>query len=304
MRVTVLAGGTGSAKLLRGLAAVLPDFSVVANVGDNVWMHGLYICPDIDIAMYTLAGVANRRLGWGVKGDTFAFMDQLGRLGGETWFSLGDRDLATHVMRTESLRRGESLTKVTEKLCGRLGVRQRVLPATDSPVQTWVETPKGAMLLQDFWVRLKGGPAVSGIEYRGAPASTATEQVREAIMTAERIVVCPANPVTSIGPILAVPGILKFLRETPARIVALSPMKGSAPFSGPAGKLLKASGGTSDSVGVATRYETFLDALVIDKGDRALAGVVSRKGIECRVSDIGMARPSDERRLARELLRV
>ncbi len=206
MRVVALAGGTGSAKLLRGLASFDLDLTVIANVGDNVWMHGLYVCPDIDIAVYTLAGLADRRRGWGIEGDTFSVLKQLGSLGQETWFGLGDRDFATHIVRTRALKEGRTLTQVTQAACRAHKVRAKVIPATDSTLETRIVTPEGELNLQEFWVKKQGRPAVTAVRYEGASSATLTKEVETSIDKADYIVVCPANPITSIAPMLAIPG--------------------------------------------------------------------------------------------------
>jgi LPPG:FO 2-phospho-L-lactate transferase len=302
LRVVALAGGTGSAKLLRGLSALGVDLTVVANVGDNVWMHGLYVCPDLDIAMYTLAGLADRRRGWGIDGDTFRTLAQLGQIGEPTWFALGDMDIATQLARTRMLREGLTLTSVTEKLRKAFHVAQTILPLTDDPVETRILTPAGYVHLQEFWVRDRGRPAVRGVVYKGASQARFTEDVEEAIKRADRIVLCPANPVTSIGPMLAVPEFSRRLSRTKARVTALSPMVGRAPFCGPAAKLMKAVGMRPDSVGVAQIYSEFLDSLIINRSDAGLAGEVEELGIKCVLSDTLMRDRSDEERLSKELM--
>lgn len=302
MKVVALAGGTGSAKLLRGLASLDLDLTVVANVGDNVWMYGLYVCPDIDIAVYTLAGVANRRRGWGVEGDTFTVLRQLGTLGQETWFALGDKDLATHLLRSNALREGKTLTQVTEQACMAHRVRARVLPVTDSPLETKILTPEGEMNLQEFWVKRHGEPRVSAVRYNGATKAALTKETEESIRRADVVILCPANPITSIGPMLAVTELRKALAITPAKVSALSPMIGKRPFSGPAAKLMMASGTSPDSVGVAGLYVDFLDAIVINRTDRRMVDEINRLGIRCHLSETRMTSPAAERRLARELL--
>ncbi|HME18647.1 MAG TPA: 2-phospho-L-lactate transferase [Nitrososphaerales archaeon] len=300
--MVALAGGTGSAKLIRGLASLECELTVVANVGDNLWMHGLYVCPDIDIPIYTLAGVEDRSRGWGIEGDTHAVLGQLATLGRETWFTLGDRDIATHILRTAALREGRTLTQATEELCRSYGLKARVLPATDSPLETRVITREGEMNLQEFWVRRRGMPHVVGVRYKGAASSAVTAQVEEAIRAADDVVVCPANPVSSIGPILAVRGISELLSRARARVSALSPMVGHAPYSGPAAKFMKATGTSSNSIGVANLYLGFLDAIMIDRRDENMAGEIQRLGIECRLSDTRLGSRAAERRVARELL--
>jgi LPPG:FO 2-phospho-L-lactate transferase len=302
LRVVALAGGTGSAKLLRGLASLECDLAVVANVGDNTWMHGLYICPDLDIAMYTLAGASDRKRGWGLRGDTFAVLRQLGELGQETWFALGDRDMATHILRTKWLREGRTLTQVTRDLCRSYRTRAEVLPVTDSGLETKIVTEEGEMDLQQFWVKKRGKPRVTGVRYEGASEAAVTREVEDSLEKADFVVVCPANPVTSIGPMLAVKGLRKALASTSARVSALSPMVGRTPFSGPAAKLMKAAGTSPDSVGVAAMYSDFLDAIVIGRRDRGMVDAIERLGVRCRCSDTRLGSPAAERRLATELL--
>jgi LPPG:FO 2-phospho-L-lactate transferase len=301
-KVVALAGGTGSAKLLRGLSSLDCDLTVVTNVGDNVWSHGLYVCPDADTAMYTLAGLADRSHGWGIEGDTFSVLKQLDSLGQETWFALGDRDIATHLVRTAALREGRTLTQVTNNLCRRLGVKGRILPVTDSVVETRIKTENGEMNLQEFWVKNHGDPEVRGVRYRGASRSRITPYVERGLEQADAIVVCPANPITSVGPMLAVGGMREALAKASASVSALSPMIGKTPFSGPAGKLMKANGTSPDSLGVAGLYSDFLDTLVIDRSDREMAQGIRRLGVSCRLSDIRMHSRASERRLAMELI--
>ncbi len=302
MKVVAIAGGTGSAKLLRGLVGLGVDLTVVSNVGDNIWMHGLYVCPDLDIAMYSLAGIVNRKLGWGLEGDTFHALAQLERLGQVTWFSLGDRDIVTSIIRTNLLRSGRTLTAATEDLRKAFRVKQRLLPVTDEPVETHIVTPIGEFHLQEFWVRDHGLGAVEGVKYIGSSKSKVTRLVEKAILEAARIIICPANPVTSIGPMLAVPGFGRLLAKSGARISSLSPLIGRAPFSGPAAKLMKAVGLRPDSVGVARRYSDFLNSLVIDRTDAKLSQPIKRLGVDCRLSDIAITGLEDAMRLAKELL--
>jgi LPPG:FO 2-phospho-L-lactate transferase len=280
------------------------DLTVVANVGDNAWMYGVYVCPDLDISCYTLAGLADGDRGWGISGDSFEALAALKRLGGAAWFTLGDQDLATSLHRTEMIRSGATLTEATASLGEGLGLKCRVLPVTDDSVSTMITTPDGDLNLQEFWVREKGLPQVTRVWYSGARKARVTPEVGACVEGADRVVLCPANPVSSIGPMLAVPGFARLLAKTPARVVAISPMEGRRPFSGPAAKLLKAGGVRQDSVGVAALYSEFLDAFVISRSDSALRGGIESLGIRCVLSDIQMSSPKDELRLARELLRA
>jgi LPPG:FO 2-phospho-L-lactate transferase len=304
LKVVALAGGTGSAKLLLGLHRLPIDLTVVANVGDNFWTYGVYVCPDIDITIYTLAGLADRSKGWGIAGDTFEVLSQISRLGAETWFRLGDRDMALCLLRTELMREGDTLTGATERARRALRVDCPVLPVTDDPVETRLVTSRGDTHLQEFWVRDGGRPRVFSIRYKGAKGARLSARVASALADADRIVVCPANPVTSIGPILAIPGLSAILAGSSARVVALSPMQGSAPFSGPARKLMRAMGSRPDSVGVARLYSRFLDGVIISDSDSAMRERIEKLGVHCITTDTRMKGPEDEQRLSKVLLEV
>jgi len=304
LKVVALSGGTGSAKLLRGLSRLKIDLTVVANVGDNFWKYGVYVCPDIDIATYTLAGVADPDKGWGIRRDSFNVLEQLTRLGEETWFRLGDKDLATCLWRTELLQKGASLTRATLLICDSYGVKEKVLPACDDHIETRIITEKGDIHLQEYWVKERGRPVVTGVRYRGAIRARLTKEVARAISDADRIIVCPANPVTSIGPMLALPGFRTLLRGSGARIVALSPMVGESPFSGPAGSLMKAVGESPSSRGVAKLYGGFLDSIVIPDSDAYMRPGIEGLGIRCVTTDTLIRGPEDEHRLAKEMLRA
>jgi len=298
MKVVALAGGTGSAKLLRGLSRLPIDLSVVANVGDNFWAYGVYVCPDVDIATYTLAGISSPR-GWGIAGDSFQALASLARLGEETWFRLGDRDLAVCLARTDMIRRGSSLTEATERIAKSLGAGCPILPVTDDHLETRIMTPAGGLHLQEFWVRDRGRPRVVGVKYEGARRAEPTREVADALSAADRVVICPANPITSVGPMLAIRGFRRLLRETGADVVALSPMEGPAPYSGPAGKLLRGTGTTPDSLAVAGLYSDFVDCIVISERDAPLADRIRALGMECLTTGTRIGGPADGLRLAR-----
>lgn len=300
-KVVALSGGTGSAKFLRGLLE-LSQFTVVANVGDDAWFHGLRVCPDIDTVTYTLAGLGDSRRGWGIEGDGFAALEQLERLGEEgTWFKIGDRDMATHLFRTKLLGEGRSLTEATSAIADALGVRGcKILPATEARVETRIATKeKGELHLQEFWVREKGTPTPAGVRYVGAASARPTAAVLRSIASAERIVFCPANPVTSIMPILAIAGVRGALRRSRARKVAVSPMLGRAAFSGPAARLMAALGFEPSSAGVTRLYRGLLDAIVLDESDRDLVPRISATGVSCRLAPTLMRTRTDEVRLAK-----
>lgn len=300
-RVVALSGGTGSAKFLRGLKTVT-EFTVVANVGDNDWFHGLYVCPDVDTVTYTLAGVADSRRGWGVQGDTFEALGQLKRLGAEdTWFNIGDADFATHLLRTKMMGRGKTLTEVTSTIAKKLGVRGcTILPAADQHVETRIATLEmGEMHLQEFWVREKGRPTPKGVRYIGARRARATPQVVGSLASADRVIFSPANPITSIMPILSIGGFRRALRASRARKVAVSPMVGEGAFSGPAARLMTAKGLEPTSEGVATLYKGLIDVMILDEGDRGQRAAIERLGVSCHFTSTLMRSRQDEERLAK-----
>src|SRR5918994_1791684 len=252
MKVCALAGGVGGAKLASGLQDVLPpgDLSVVVNTADDFDLWGLHICPDLDTVMYTLAGIANPDTGWGVSGESFETLNILERYGEEIWFKLGDRDLATHVLRTSRLRLGMTLTEVTAELSGALGVKSVVLPMSDDPVLTVLETPEGRLEFQEYFVRRRQKDEVLGVELRGIEEAGPTKSVLVAISGADAIILCPSNPVVSVGPILALPGMREALASSPAPKVAVSPIVGGKALKGPADRMLASLGHEVSSTGV------------------------------------------------------
>lgn len=299
--VVAVSGGTGSSKFLRGLREETA-FAAVANVGDNEWFHGLYVCPDVDTVTYAMAGILDTERGWGVRGDEFRALGQLKRLGAErTWFNIGDADLGVHILRTAMMEGGKTLTEVTREIAERLGVRGcEILPATDSTVSTRIVTKEmGELSLQEFWVRERGLPAPKRVRYAGASAARPTREVLARLESAERVILAPANPVTSTMPTLSVGGFRRALLRSRARKVAVSPMIGRGAFSGPAAGLMAASGLEPTSEGVARLYRGLVDAMVLDESDRAQARAIERMGIECRFTSTLMKSAEDERRLGK-----
>lgn len=309
-RVTVLAGGYGGAKLSHGMALAASDPSnvtVVVNTGDDMELHGLAISPDLDTVMYTLAGVANQVTGWGVVDETWSGAEMLARYGAATWFRLGDRDLATHVMRTAGLREGRTLTDVTAKLASALGVKVRILPMTDDPVRTRLRTDAGWLEFQDYFVRRHHADPVHELRFDGIADARPTPQVLDALAAAALVVLAPSNPFVSIGPILALPGLERALQAVRARgapVVAVSPIVAGAALRGPADQMLRslAGDGQATAAGVARHYTArlpgLLSALVIDQEDAAAAREVERAGIPALVAPIVMRDDADRRRLA------
>ena len=300
MKVVALAGGVGGAKLAHGLAMRLApeDLTVVVNTGDDFEHLGLSISPDLDTVMYTLAGVANAETGWGLAGESWNFLDALGRLGGETWFRLGDRDLATHVERTRRLRAGETLTAVTGALCDALKVGPRILPMTDDRLRTWVESEEGRLEFQEYFVHRQCRPRVTGFVFEGSALPTA--QVMEALERAELIVICPSNPFVSIGPILALPGVRERLRGR--TVVAVTPIVGGQAIKGPAGKMLAELKLEVSPVAVARYYEGVLNGFVLDVVDEGMANEIASAGLKVAVTDTIMRSDADRARLAQSVL--
>lgn len=302
--IVVLTGGTGGAKLVEGLAAVMnpADLTMVCNTGDDCVFHGLHISPDIDTITYTLGGMSDVDKGWGIKGDTFTTLNQLRRLGDEAWFNLGDKDLATHITRTRLLSEGQTISEITTRIGRALGVQSTILPMADERVETFVKTPAGEISFQEFFVKARWTPEVLSVRFAGAESSRAAPGVIEAIHAAHAIVVCPSNPITSIGPILAVPGIRNALKEADAPVVGVSPLIGNSAISGPAHKLMIACGWDASVMGVAKCYSDFLDLLLIDQADYPRAGEIEQLGIQTVCADIRMNSAADKARLARQLL--
>jgi LPPG:FO 2-phospho-L-lactate transferase len=307
MRVVALAGGVGGARLAHGLQQVLApgELTVVVNTADDTERHGLLVCPDHDTVLYTLAGVANRDLGWGVAGETWAVMDQLAVYGEESWFRLGDRDLAAHIVRTARIRGGASLTAVALHLQASLGLSSRILPMTDSPVRTRVLTDDGWLDFQDYFVRLRQEPDVRAVSFDGAATAAVTAEVREALGAAEAIVVCPSNPIVSIAPILAVPGMRDAIdasRASGVRVAAVSPIVGGRALKGPADRMLASLGHEVSALGVARILAGLADVFALDAIDATLAPDVAALGMRPVVTDSVMTDDASRARLASEVL--
>jgi LPPG:FO 2-phospho-L-lactate transferase len=308
MKVTALAGGTGAAKLVRGLVGCPElgmggaDLTIIGNTGDDTEVWGLHVSPDLDSVMYALAGLLDRGRGWGRVDETWECRDAMATLGAPTWFNLGDRDLATHLTRTAALRGGRSLSDVTLELTRGLGIAARLVPMSDDPVRTRVRTPETWLTFQEYFVRERARVKVLEVEYDGAERARPAPGVLTAIADADLVVVCPSNPITSIGPILAVPGIAGALVTTRARVVAVSPIVGSAAVSGPAGELMRARGLPVSPVGVATAYAPWLDALVIDTTDATEVAGLGTLGATALLADIVMTDAASEVTLARRVL--
>ena len=304
MRITALAGGIGAAKFLTGLVHVVPaqDITIISNTGDDIELCGLRICPDIDTLLYTLGGLVNTNTGWGIEGDTFECLTSMSRFDLPTWFKLGDRDLATHIYRTTELRSGRSLSKVTDSMRNALKVQSTVLPMADSYCPTRVLTDEGEMHFQEYFVGRLCKPRVIEIRLDAATTAEPAPGVREAINGSDAVLICPSNPFISIGPILAVPGIREELRNTKAKVIAISPIIGGRALKGPAADMLKDLGHQVSTLGVARIYSDFLDCFVLDRVDIALEQDIQRLGIRPIVSDTVMTNIESKVRLADEVM--
>ncbi len=302
--IVALAGGVGAARFLDGLARVLPpeQLFIIGNTGDDAEIHGLHVSPDLDTVMYTLAGLANPERGWGIRGDTFRCLEALGRLGAETWFQLGDRDLATHLYRTERLRQGAALSQVTAEIAGAMGVRSVIVPMSDHPVRTRICTASGELEFQTYFVKRRARDTVAGIRFQGADEAAPAPSVVDAIGQAEAIIVCPSNPFISIGPILAVPGIRDALRQRRERTAAISPIVGGRALKGPAAHMMKSMKMQPSAAAVAQLYADFAGVFVLDELDRKQADQVEAHGIRAVVTNTIMSGMRERKSLARTVI--
>jgi LPPG:FO 2-phospho-L-lactate transferase len=304
MKVVALAGGVGGAKLADGLAQVMPprDLTVVVNTGDDFDHLGLRICPDLDTVVYTLAGLADPKQGWGRADETWHFLEEVGRLGGPVWFRLGDRDLALHAERTRRLGLGETLSEITQHFCRILGVETRVLPMSDQPVATKVVTEEGSLPFEEYFVARRWKPVVKGFIFEGVEASSPAPGVLQIIRSADLVVLCPSNPWVSLDPILAVPGIREALLGKP--VLGVSPIIGNQAVKGPAAKMFSEMGQEPTAYSAALHFRDLLQAWMIDNQDAHLKERITELGMQVWVSNILMVDREDRRRLAAEALRL
>jgi LPPG:FO 2-phospho-L-lactate transferase len=300
--ISVIAGGTGSIKLIRGLSRFASDMAVISNVADNIWLHGLYVCPDLDTAMYGLAGMLDTRRGWGVENDSFEFLNQMKKLGQSTWFRIGDKDLATHLLRTNMLHNGKNLSEITDYFRKRYRISAKVMPVTNSHMETTIQTEIGEMHIQEFWVKERGQPRVSTVKYHGSRQARVNAEAINVLRKSRTIIIAPANPITSIGPMLTVRSFKRELINQKKKIIAISPVLGNEAISGPAIKYMQAMNLELSPVGVAKHYSEFISSLVISETDRRLSDRITRMGIKVYETDIIMKNRADETRLAKFLL--
>ena len=302
--ITALAGGVGASKLLLGLHDVMDphDLTVIVNTGDDITLHGLTISPDLDIVTYTLAGIVDDTKGWGFRGETFHALERLAVFGRINWFNLGDRDLATHIHRSAMLAEGKSLSDVAEAIRLALGVKARILPMCDEPVPTMIDTADGELDFQEYLVKRRAEPVVRGIRFDGAEKAQPARGVLEAIRDADRVLICPSNPLISIGPILAVPGIREELRARRESVVAVCPIVGGKSLKGPSDKMLAELGYEASALGVAKLYADFSGTFVIDPADKAQADDIRKLGMRVEVIPTVMSTRAEKQKLASSLL--
>lgn len=304
--IVVLAGGVGAARFLQGVVQVVPqeELTVIANTGDDREFYGLHVSPDVDIVMYTLAGLVNEAQGWGIIDDTYHTMQQLTRYGNEDWFALGDRDLATHIHRTWLLREGKTFSEITDDLRQHLGLQLRIIPMSNQSIATHIRTPEGLLHFEEYFAKRHCSDPVQDVEFVGASNARPAPGVVDAIKEAEAILIAPSNPIVSIGSILAVPGIHDALHEASGMVVAVSPIVSGLPIKGPADKLMQGLHMEVSAVGVARYYRDFLDVMVIDQQDAHLLGAIEDLGIPALATDTIMRDAATKAALARTVLQA
>lgn len=303
--IVALAGGVGAARFLQGLVRIVPEkeVTVIVNTGDDIELYSLHISPDLDIVMYTLAGIVNEETGWGIQGDTFHFLEMLQKYGQETWFKLGDKDLATHVCRTNLIKSGLPLSEVTRMLCQSLGLKVRILPMTNDKFETKIVTDKGVMHFQDYLVKRGAQDKVINVIFEGAEKAQPAPGVIDSILEADAVIVCPSNPIVSVGTILSVKNVKNALKETEAKVIAISPIVGGRPIKGPADKLMQGLGFEVSAFSVANFYRDFLDVFIIDYVDQTERNRIKRLGLNVIVANTIMKSLEDKIQLAEVVLR-
>jgi len=300
--ITLLAGGTGSVKLARGISKMRDDLTVISNIADNIWFHGLYICPDIDTITYGLAYILDKKRGWGVMDDSFMFMEQMKKLGQDYWFKIGDKDLALHIVRTNLLNKGKSLSWITEWIRKKFSISSTIIPASDDHVETRIETSQGEMHIQEFWVKNHAELDISCIRYKGIETATANSRAVESIKNSELVIIAPGNPISSIGPIISLPIIRKELESKKDSVIAVSPIVGNSPLSGPASKYMQVMGMESSPFGIASYYKDIASNLVISRMDDEYQYKINKLGINVYKTNIVMQNLQDETTLSNYIL--
>ena len=302
--ITALAGGVGAARFLCGLIEIVnqEEVTIIGNTGDDIELFGLHISPDIDIVTYTLAGIVDEEKGWGIRGDTFRCLEMFKTLGLKPWFMLGDQDLATHIYRTNRLKQGVSLTQITAEICTALDLKVRILPMTNDRFETKIKTKEGLMHFEEYFVKKQCKDEVLDVEFDGAAAAKPSPEVVKSILDAETVIVCPSNPIVSIGTILAIDGIRDALKRTKATVVAVSPIVAHATIKGPADKMMRGLGIEVSAFGVAKLYADFLDMIVVDQKDALDKKRIERIGVKAKVANTVMKSLADKVALAKIVL--
>jgi len=301
--ITILAGGTGSIKMVRGFAAHDQEVTVISNVGDNYWLYGMYVCPDIDTIIYGLSGILDEEKGWGVKKDTNNFQRQMEVFGEQTWFRVGDRDAATHLIRTNMLKNGKNLSDITQWMCEKFAVESKVIPITDNTIETRITANGEDLHLQEFWVKHRGRGTIEGIHYVGADKARPNPDAISAIQDAELVVIAPGNPLTSIGPMMGIKGVRKELTKNKKKVVSVSPLIGNRSFSGPADKYMDAAGIEVSVFGLAQFYADVCSKMIIDTKDRKYTSKIKGLGIQVLDTKIKMQNKMAEEALAGFILK-
>ncbi|MGI9010710.1 MAG: 2-phospho-L-lactate transferase [Nitrososphaeraceae archaeon] len=303
--ITVLAGGTGSIKIIRGLASCTSNLSIISNIGDNFWFNGLYVCPDIDTCIYGLAGILDKERGWGIRNDTFSYLNCMKLLGEEAWFQIGDKDLITHFIRTKMLSKGFSLSTVVKWIAlNQYNIIKKIIPVSDTHVETRIVTNKGDMNIQEFWVKNKAKPRVLDVYYKNSEKAKCNKDALRIIRSSDIIIIAPANPISSIAPILSLNQIKEELIEKRDKIIAISPVIGNKAISGPARKYLSAKGIESSVIGIAKFYSQLISKIVIDNSDSDFSKEINKIGVSSFETNILMNNSNEEKRLARFILKV
>lgn len=302
--ITALAGGVGAARFLSGVTKLVKeeDLTVIVNTGDDMEMFGLHISPDLDIVSYTLAGIVDEERGWGIKGDTFRCLENMRKMGLESWFNIGDQDFATHIIRTDMLHRGITLSNVTKEICRNLGLKVNVVPMTDDKFETWVRIDEGLVHFEEYLVKRQAKNKVLGVEFIGSTNAKPAPGTIDAILNAETVIICPSNPIVSIGTILSLNGVRDALKKTKAKVVGVSPIVKGAPIKGPADKLMHGLGFEVSAFTVAKLYGDFLDVFVVDSVDFALKERIEGLGVEVVVTNTVMKCLDDKVSLAKTAL--
>jgi len=301
--ITILAGGTGSVKLVRGIVSQEDNVNVISNVGDNYWLYGLYVCPDLDTIIYGLADLLDHERGWGIKKDTFNFLRQMEVFGEETWFRVGDRDAATHLIRTNMLKNGKNLSDITKWMCEKFAVSANIIPVTDNSIETRITTDKGELHLQEYWVKHRGKDEVKGIQYIGAEKARPNPDAVNAIHDADMVILAPGNPLTSIGPMLQIKGIRKELSKKKRKVVAVSPLIGDKAITGPAAKYMEAAGIETNAYGLAKMYSDVCSNIVVDSKDKEMVKKIQNLDMKAYDTKITMKNKLAEESLASFILK-